>query len=189
MNRYGGISAYTEAVREALNNLDMEHTLILADKIASVLSEGHIVALCGNGGSGFVASHFALEVLKNIDSGNTSRIVSLSDNVGLITAYGNDVSFETVFSGQVRALLGSGDLLVGLSASGRSQNIITALDEAVNVGATCALISGSGAPWPVNPDVCQHIVVPSTDTQVCEDAFHFICHAMYRHLRDEVFND
>lgn len=98
------------------------------EALGSVWERGRTVFLAGNGGSAATASHFALDLQKSARrDGAPSRAVSLTDSVGLITAWGNDVSFERVFAEQIRALAEPGDALVVISVSGSSPNLIAAL--------------------------------------------------------------
>ena len=101
-------------------------------------------------------------------NGKQLRGVSLADNVGLITAYGNDLSYEDVFAGQVKALMDEGDLLICVSGSGNSPNIIKAVESASSMGCdVLAVVGYDGGRLLSLSDEAFH--VPSFDMQLCED--------------------
>lgn len=136
------------------------------------------IITCGNGGSASTASHYITDWNKmvNLATGKKFRGLSLCDNVGLITAYGNDLSYADVFAGQVDAVMDEGDLLVAVSGSGNSPNVIKAIDSARRAGGKVLGIVGydGGKMMPL----CDHSVwVPSFDMQLCEDI-----HLMFGHM-------
>jgi len=136
------------------------------------------ILTCGNGGSASTASHYITDWNKmvNLATGKKFRGVCLSDNVGLITAYGNDLSYADVFAGQVDAMMDKGDLLVAVSGSGNSPNVLKAIEAARKAGGKVLGIVGydGGKMKPM----CDHNVwVPSFDMQLCEDV-----HLMFGHL-------
>jgi D-sedoheptulose 7-phosphate isomerase len=106
------------------------------DMIKAAFEGGKKILTCGNGGSASTASHYITDWNKmvNLATGKKFRGVCLCDNVGLITAYGNDLSYADVFAGQVDALMDEGDLLVVVSGSGNSPNVLTAIDAARRAG-------------------------------------------------------
>lgn len=98
------------------------------EALRSVRARGGTIFIAGNGGSASTASHYALDLQKAArKDGVGTRAVSLSDSVGLITAWSNDAAFECVFSEQLRVLAQQGDALVVLSVSGSSPNLLAAL--------------------------------------------------------------
>lgn len=100
------------------------------DMIKAAFDEGKKIITCGNGGSASTASHYITDWNKmvNLATGKKFRGVSLCDNVGLITAYGNDLAYSDVFAGQIDALMDEGDLLVAVSGSGNSPNVVKAIE-------------------------------------------------------------
>ena len=136
------------------------------------------IITCGNGGSASTASHYITDWNKmvNLATGKKFRGISLCDNVGLITAFANDISYEDVFSGQLDALIDKGDLLVAISGSGNSPNILKGIIKARSLGANILGIVGYDGGKMLN--LCDHIVlVPSFDMQLCEDV-----HLMFGHM-------
>ncbi len=139
---------------------------------------GKKIITCGNGGSASTASHYITDWNKmvNLATGKKFRGVSLCDNVGLITAYGNDLSYDDVFAGQIDALMDEGDLLVAVSGSGNSPNVLKAVEAARRAGGKVLGVVGydGGNLLPK----CDHSVwVPSFDMQLCEDV-----HLMFGHM-------
>ncbi len=141
-------------------------------------NDGNKIITCGNGGSASTASHYITDWNKmiNLATGKKFRGISLCDNVGLITAYGNDISYDQVFSGQLNAIMDKGDLLVAISGSGNSQNICKAVEFANSMGAdTLAIVGYDGGS--VKKIAKYSVWVPSYDMQLCEDI-----HLMFGHM-------
>ena len=139
---------------------------------------GNKIITCGNGGSAYTASHYITDWNKmvNIATGNKFHGISLCDNLGLITAFGNDLSFEEIFSGQLKSIMKPGDLLIAVSGSGNSPNVIKAIEYANSIGGeTLAIVGYDGGKAKQIAKNC--VWVPSYDMQLCEDI-----HLMFGHL-------
>lgn len=148
------------------------------DMVQATFEDGKKIITCGNGGSASTASHYITDWNKmvNLATGKKFRGVSLCDNVGLITAYGNDLSYDDVYAGQVDALMDEGDLLVAISGSGNSPNVLKAIEAARRAGGNVLGVVGydGGKMMPM----CDHCVwVDSFDMQLCEDV-----HLMFGHM-------
>jgi len=132
----------------------------------------------GNGGSSMTALHFINDWNKSVfmATGKPFRGRSLIDNLGLVMAYGNDVSFQDIFAEQLKNLLEAGDLLIALSGSGNSENVIRAVRYANDHGATTLGLCGySGGRL---KEIAQHVVwVNVHDMQLAEDM-----HAIFGHI-------
>jgi D-sedoheptulose 7-phosphate isomerase len=141
------------------------------------------IITCGNGGSALTASHYITDWNKmiNLATGMRFRGISLCDNVGLVTAYGNDLSYEEVFAGQLKAIMDEDDLLVAISGSGNSQNVINAVDYANRLGAqTLAFVGYDGGQL---GQIAKHVVlVPSFDMQLCEDIHLMLGHMVMKSI-------
>jgi len=136
------------------------------------------IITCGNGGSASTASHYITDWNKmfNLATGEKFRGISLTDNIGLITAFGNDTHFDEVFSGQLRAIMDEGDLLVVVSGSGNSPNIINAINTARELkGNILGVLGYDGGKALEMCDEAFH--TPSWDMQICEDL-----HLSFGHL-------
>ena len=172
------INNYLSAHAALAGKLDIAAFQAGIDLIKTTYEAGKKIVTCGNGGSASTASHYITDWNKmvNLATGNKFRGISLCDNIGLITAYGNDLSYDEIFSGQAKAILDEGDLLVAISGSGNSTNVIKAVEYANSIGAlTLAIVGYDGGKL---MPLAQHSVwVPSMDMQLCEDV-----HFMFGHL-------
>lgn len=174
------VKAYLEKVQTVLQNIPPEPVAAAT----RVLIDAHLgektIFVVGNGGSAATSSHFVCDLAKGTinGSGKRCRAISLNDNMPLLTAYANDVSYDDVFSGYLQNLAGSGDVLVAFSGSGNSPNIIKALRAARQCGATTIGVTGfEGGQMRAIVDHC--IVVPSNSMQHIEDAHMIIAHVMF----------
>jgi D-sedoheptulose 7-phosphate isomerase len=155
--------------------------------IAGALATGHLVMVCGNGGSAAEASHFACDLGKGTrrDGPPTFHVVSLTDNVPLLTAWANDSGYERVFAEQLTALARPGDLLVAISASGNSPNVVAAIDAARSCGmAVVGLTGRSGGRLAQMADVV--VNVPSYRIEVVEDAHLVVAHSLCVAVRERL---
>lgn len=132
--------------------------------VKETLGKGGTVVFAGNGGSAAHAQHMATEyVVRYRKNRAAGRAVALTTDTSLLTAAANDLGFELVFARQVEALLRDGDLLVLVSTSGNSPNLVHAAEAARRVKArTVALLGGNGGQLKAAVDLA--IIVPSTDT-------------------------
>ena len=145
------------------------------------------VVFCGNGGSAATASHLPADFQKNmfLHGGTPWECLSLVDSVPLLTAWSNDTEYAEVFAGQARTWLRSDDLLVAVSGSGNSPNILAAVQAAHACGAVT--LGWSGFDGGKLAQIAQHkIVVPKHNMQMVEDAHIVIGHLIYCALRDRL---
>lgn len=158
--------------------LDINAVQKCLDLISETISNDKKIITCGNGGSASTASHYITDWNKmyNLATGKKFRGLSLTDNIGLITAYGNDISYDEVFAGQVDTIMDEGDLLVVVSGSGNSPNILKAIKAARNANGKILGVLGydGGKALPMCDQVFH---VPSWDMQICEDI-----HLSFGHL-------
>jgi D-sedoheptulose 7-phosphate isomerase len=133
------VSNYLSAHSRLAQKIDINEFQRGIEIIKNAYENGKKIITCGNGGSASTASHYITDWNKmvNLATGKKFRGVSLCDNVGLITAYGNDLSYADVFAGQVDALMDEGDLLVAISGSGNSPNVLKAIEAARRAGGGC----------------------------------------------------
>jgi D-sedoheptulose 7-phosphate isomerase len=133
---------FLERIGEELRRVDTAQIKALADAIYDCYEKGRFVFVIGNGGSGSNASHFCEDLGKGTlrredfdnDKKKRLRIISLTDNTPYILAWGNDEGFERVFSEQLKNLASPGDLLIAISGSGNSPNILRAVEWANKSG-------------------------------------------------------
>lgn len=165
------------------------------DKIIAVLlrafDEERTIFVFGNGGSASSASHMVSDMNRGVVDATRSRrmkMMSLTDNVALLTACANDRGYETVFSEQLRNFVQPGDVAFAISCSGDSPNIALALTTAREAGAiTVGLAGFAGGAMKSLCDACA--VVPSDNMQLIEDVHHAILHSMFTVLREKIRED
>src|SRR5437879_11521783 len=109
--------------------ISMSHLETVLRLLEDAYRNGHRIFIMGNGGSAATASHFALDLAKNTIMPGAPRLkaISLTDHVPLITAWSNDTAYEYIFEEQLANMIEPGDVVIGISASGSSQNVINAL--------------------------------------------------------------
>ncbi|MGI0132780.1 MAG: D-sedoheptulose-7-phosphate isomerase [Thermoplasmata archaeon] len=148
---------------------------------------GRTIFFFGNGGSASTASHFVVDIGKATIQGDRRRFrcVALVDNVESVTAWANDAEYAKVFSEQLATLAVRGDVAVGISGSGNSPNVLTAMTTATAMGLTTIGLTGmGGGKLQALSEI--PVVVPSNSMQHIEDAHLLICHLLTAYLRDEV---
>ena len=168
-------------VRAVLAQIEVDIIERVVDVILVAYAGGRHVYIIGNGGSASTATHFACDLSKAtiVEGRARLRVTSLTDNVSLLTAWANDTSYENVFAEQLANLLDRDDVLVAISASGNSPNILAAVQAARARGAvTVALVGFSGGALKTAVDVAVH--VPSHEYGVVED-----CHLVVEHAITE----
>ena len=174
---------YARKLISCLENQDWKAVDQLAAELLHAWREGSHVYICGNGGSAANAIHWANDLLYVIakSGGKGIRIIALPANSSVLTCLGNDLSYEEVFSAQLRVFARKGDLLIALSGSGNSPNIIRALKQAGELGMkTCALLGFSGGAC---KDLAQIVVhFQMNDMQVVEDMQLAVCHMLAQAL-------
>jgi len=172
------VSNYLLAHKLLLDKIDQLALQECIRVVKTTFEAGKKIITCGNGGSASTASHYITDWNKmvNLATGKKFRGISLCDNIGLITAYGNDLSYEDVFAGQLSAIGDQGDLLIAISGSGNSPNVLKAVEYAndSNIN-TLGIIGYDGGQL---MSLVQHsFLVPSFDMQLCEDV-----HLMFGHM-------
>lgn len=137
-------STYKAQLLRALDSIPLEKVEEAIELLKTARDEGRQVFVCGNGGSAATASHFVCDMVKGCSYGRTSRfrILCLNDNLHTITAYSNDVSYDCVFVEQLRNFARSGDVLICISGSGNSPNVLRAAEYANEAGLTTIGFTG-----------------------------------------------
>ncbi|MCK9338135.1 MAG: D-sedoheptulose 7-phosphate isomerase [Arcobacteraceae bacterium] len=172
---------HIKSVTECLPKLEADVSKA-AYLIVEALKKGNKVLLCGNGGSAADAQHIAAELTGRYKTERRGLPgIALTTDTSALTAIGNDYGYDRIFDRQVEALARSGDVLIGISTSGNSKNVINALNVAREMG--CVTIGLSGRDGGAMNDVCDiNIVVPSFDTPRIQEMHiligHTICHCI-----------
>ena len=183
------IWGYVDDIKNMISNLDKNRIQKLANMMENTKKTDNIIFIIGNGGSASTASHWACDLgkgtIKNFnDSKDRLKVISLTDNVSTITAYGNDISYDEIFSQQLKNLMGAGDLLIVLSGSGKSRNIIKAINAAKEAGVyVFSLLGFDGGEAVKISDDC--IIIPSRNYGVIEDVHMSIGHIVTALLKGE----
>jgi D-sedoheptulose 7-phosphate isomerase len=173
------ITDYIKAQKAALDSIPVAAVSQLIEKLRAALKEDRQIFVIGNGGSAANASHFATDLGKGSSDklGARFRVISLNDNVSWITALGNDYSYEDVYVRQLMNYGKAGDLLLTLSVSGSSPNIVRAVEWANANGLhTIALVGGKRGK--AAELARQVVVINSTHYGRVEDAQMGICHML-----------
>jgi len=179
----GYVRQYASQVQDALEQVS-ESALDEAFRVISTaVNENHRVFVAGNGGSAAIADHLCCDWTKGTHSPGLPplRTHSLASNVPVLTAIANDFGYDAVFSRQLELLANPGDILLLISSSGNSPNIVAALDAAKVMGMTTIGLSGfSGGVLAERADVSLH--VPYSNYGLVED-----CHQMLMHTFGQLF--
>src|SRR5215510_14713853 len=190
-SREDSITAHFRSSRDTLSRAAGDSELLEAmiratDTLAAALRGGNKILIAGNGGSAADAQHIAGEFLSRLNfDRNPLPAIALTTDSSVLTAIGNDYGFEQVFERQVRGLARAGDVLLAISTSGRSANILSALRAAREIGLTTVGFSGQTDSMMVALcDIC--VQVPSDSTpqiqQIHIVAAHAICGLVEREL-------
>jgi histidinol-phosphate phosphatase family protein len=177
-------SAYAEQLAHAASSVQTAAVAEAATILLDAYLRGATVFSCGNGGSASIANHLQCDHTKNISKSTDlcPRVMSLSVNVEVLTAIANDHGYEDVFTHQLRSQSRPGDVLVAVSSSGRSANIVTALSWARDHGLRTICLTGfDGGDARAIADVSIH--VNGTNYGVIEDLHQAIMHALAQYIR------
>lgn len=144
------------------------------------------IFVCGNGGSASTASHFACDVVKgaSFQRSQRFRIMALTDSLPTLTAYSNDVSYDCVFAEQLKNFARAGDLVMAISGSGNSPNVVCAVEYANSIGCrTVALTGRDGGKLGPLAQLNVHVAEPHMGR--IEDAHMIVCHMIaYRFMEE-----
>jgi D-sedoheptulose 7-phosphate isomerase len=171
------ITAYLEKLRLLVELLPAQQLEEFVAVLLVARELGNRVFFMGNGGSGSTASHFATDLGKGTAAPGTPRfkVLPLNDQQSTFSAYANDMGYETVFAEQMRAFIERGDIVIGLSTSGKSRNVLQGMTLARAAGGVCVAMTGfDGGPLAAMADLNLHI--PENHTGRVEDAHHIMMH-------------
>lgn len=172
-------NAYIDYLRTVLSRIDTVQVGHFISAIVDARERGATIFFIGNGGSAATASHFANDIaIGTMEYDKPFRAVSLTDNVPILTAIGNDFGYQDIFTRQLRVLGRRGDMLVGISASGNSDNVVNAFEYAASTGiATVAITAFDGGRMRGMADLSVHVPTEAKEYGPAEDA-----HMMLDHL-------
>ena len=176
---------HLETIEAVMDN--MEEELVKASRMAvEALQRGNKILLCGNGGSAADAQHIAAELTGRYKTERRGLSgIALTTDTSALTAIGNDYGYDRVFDRQVEALANKGDLLIGISTSGNSANVVSALKLAKEMG--CKTLGFSGRDGGVMNEVCDiNLVVPSDNTPRIQEMHILFGHTICQIIDDEL---
>ena len=176
--------AYLGYLTEVLKGIDRKEIGKFAETLLDARERGASIFFIGNGGSASTASHFANDIAVGTNSyAKPFRAISLTDNQAIITAIGNDFGFEEIFSRQLQLLGKQGDIVVAISASGNSMNLIKAFEHAKENGIkTVAITAFSGGAMKEMADEGIHVPTGPKEYGPAEDAHMILDHLIANYL-------
>ena len=174
-------------VKKQVADKCMESLIEASDLITDTFQSGGKLLLCGNGGSAADCQHMATELVSRLTADfqrPSLPAIALTTDTSLLTAYANDSGFDGVFERQVQGLGKPGDVLVGISTSGKSTNVVRAMTAASENGLRTIALTGDSGRIKDMADVA--ICVPSSNTQHIQEAHialeHMLCHLVERSM-------
>lgn len=180
---------YLTHLKLLLDRIPMDDVSRVIDRLVDAGQLGQRVFILGNGGSAATASHFACDLGKgtSVSAPQRFKVIALTDNVSLITAWANDSAYEWVFAEQMRNFIEPNDVVIAISASGKSPNVLRAIELATEVGAdTIGFTGGDGGPMKSMVGIPVHI--PGGTTEQIEDAHMILEHLICTELRERYAN-
>lgn len=183
-DRQDQIQSYLSRLGRAIDEIAATDLLWVAETLERAYLDGRTIYLCGNGGSAATASHLAVDLSKStrIPGTRPVRTVSLVDHVPALTAWANDVSYDAVFQGQLAGLADAGDVVIGISTSGNSPNVLAALRHGREHGlTTVGLLGPDGG---AARELCDaYVLAPAESIEEQEDLHMSMAHILTRHMR------
>lgn len=179
----GHFSSYADRLAGLLGQQDWSGAVALADELVDCWKTGRQVFLIGNGGAGGTAVHLANDLLYPISKrkGSGLRVQALLANPAILTCLANDEGYDQIFAYQLAIHAQPGDVLIAISGSGNSRNILVALEEARRIGVrSYALVGFAGGKAKDLADVTVHF--QTNDMQLAEDAQMILGHMLMQHL-------
>jgi D-sedoheptulose 7-phosphate isomerase len=178
------VARYLDELQAAMRAAISEALDAAVDTLRQARARQATVFFCGNGGSASTAAHFAADLAKNTAHPRRGRFrtVALTDNVALLTAWGNDSGYEQVFVEQARNLMRPADVLVAISGSGNSRNVLRAAEYARSLG--CRVIGLMGFAGGALKDLADvALIVPGRTIEQAEDGHLILNHALCTAIR------
>jgi len=181
------IKRYLYEIQKVLDILPYQRISDVIDVLLAANHMGSMIFVMGNGGSAATASHFACDLSKGtvIPGRPRFRVIALTDNVPIMTAWSDDVSYDDLFAEQLRGLISRGDVVIGISDSGNSTNVLKAIQVARDMGGITIGLSGfSGGQLSTLVDI--PLIVPSNCMEQIGDVHMVLCHLICTALREQL---
>lgn len=183
------IRDYLQTLCGLLAEVDTEAMTRAVDLLEDAYRNGRRLVLCGNGGSGTTASHLVCDFQKSLllegPENKPFEVIALNDSSALLSAWANDTEFANIFAGQARTWLRAGDVLIAISGSGESPNVLRAVEVARQTGASSIGLCGyDGGKLAAIVDLA--FVVERHNMQQVEDVHLALGHILFSALRDRI---
>lgn len=181
---------YVTTLQESINRLPADMIVKVIDLLHSARLAGRQIFIMGNGGSASTATHFVCDLAKNTrkEGWPPYKVIGLSDNMAIFSAYANDEGYESVFAQQLANLVMPEDIVIGISASGNSKNVLNAMMFAKSQNATTIGFTGfDGGRLASMVDINIH--VNSNIIEHVEDIHLMLEHMIVKALREQVYSD
>jgi D-sedoheptulose 7-phosphate isomerase len=178
---------YKSELLKTIESVDLEKVGEVIEILARARDEGRRIFVCGNGGSASTASHFATDLVKGASYGRTKRfrILALTDSLPTITAYSNDVGYDCVFVEQMKNFAEPGDVLIAISGSGNSPNVLRVMEYGNSIGCQTIAFTGRGGGH-LGPLAQLEVRVGDSHMGRIEDLHVIVMHmVVYRFMEEE----
>lgn len=184
MNDYkNDISSYFDKLKNTIDLISKEDLNSMMNLLEDARNDGKTIFIMGNGGSAATASHYVCDFNKGVSLNQDKkyRFICLNDNIPSIMAYGNDLSYEDIFLYPLQTYFKPGDVVIGISGSGNSMNVVKAIEYAnANHGISVSLTGYDGGKLKRISNYNVHI--PINDMQITEDLHMVLDHCMMKIL-------
>lgn len=179
---------YKAELLEAIEAIPLDKVSAAIEWFREARAAGRKIFVCGNGGSASTSSHFVCDMVKGASYGRGTRfrIMALTDSLPTITAYANDVAYEAVFVEQLKNFAQPGDLVMAISGSGNSPNVLRAVEYANSIGCRTLGLTGRDG-GQLAPMAGLSIQVPIPHMGRIEDAHMIVCHMIGYYFMEEPF--
>ena len=183
MDYKSSIRAYLSQLKSTIDAVSVEGINELMDILVKARNEDKTIFIMGNGGSAATASHFVCDFNKGLsfEGQKKFRFICLNDNIPSLMAYANDLSYEEIFVGQLQNFFHEGDVVIGISGSGNSMNVIKAINYANEKGGVTIGLTGydGGKLFKI---AAHNVHIPINDMQITEDLHMVLDHCMMKVL-------
>ena len=179
MDFRGEIIAYFEKEKATIDSINKDDLNTLMNVLVQAKDEGKTIFIMGNGGSAATASHYVCDFNKGISYGREKmfKFICLNDNVPTMMAYANDMSYADVFVGPLKNFMQKGDIVIGISGSGNSENVVRAIKYANENGGISVGITGYSGGI-IKELSTYNVHIPVNDMQITEDLHMMLDHCM-----------
>lgn len=184
------LRSHVDDLKACLSSMDLDLLARIGDLLDESCLNGRTIYCVGNGGSAATASHLATDLFfgRRLNNEVRPKAISLVSNSPLITALSNDIGYDDVFVEQLRGHCQQGDIIVAISASGNSRNVLKAIDFVKEIGGIAiGLVGFDGGELKQGCDLCVHVQTGAGKYELVEDVHHAICHMLANYLKHKAY--